>query len=217
MANAAFFDVDGTLVDSIADIAATVNHTRRDFGLPEISVEEARKHVGLGAKYLLAHSIPEMAGEGDKLWKTFASHYEEHALESVALYPTVLETLETLKSKGWILGINTAKPNFAVKMILKHLGIEELFGDAVVAGGDSPEMKPSPLPLRACAEKAGHVLTPKDWMVGDSWTDVECAKNAGVKGAFCAFGFGRLKPESTYDARLEKMSDLLGFALGKGK
>ncbi|MBP5790779.1 MAG: HAD hydrolase-like protein [Kiritimatiellae bacterium] len=215
--NAAFFDVDGTLVDSMADIAATVNHTRRQFGLCEIPVSEVAKHVGLGARHLLVHSIPEMAEEGDRLWDAFRSHYAEHSLDNVAPYPGVIETLETLKSKGWLLGINTAKPNFAVKAILEHLGMTDFFGDAVIAGGDCPEMKPSPLPLKMCAEKAGHKLTPCDWMVGDNWTDVECAKNAGVKGAFCAFGFGVLKETSTYDARLDCMTDLLKFTVDGAK
>ena len=212
---AVFFDVDGTLIDSMADIAATVNHTRRELGLEEWPQEAILKNVGLGAKHLLAHSIPEKANNVAELWEIFKSHYAEHSLERVVLYPGVRETLETLKANGWLLGINTAKPNFAVKMILKHFSLEELFGEAVIAGGDCAEMKPSKLPLVECAAKMGHELGPDDWMVGDSWTDVECAKNAGIKGAFCSFGFGRLREGSTYDAKLEKFADLLKYTTGE--
>lgn len=207
--NAVFFDLDGTLIDSRADLAATVNHTRRELGLPELPLEDILAHVGQGAKYLLAHAIPEKAGDVELLWTIFRSHYAEHMLETVTLYPTVRETLIELRRRGWLLGINTAKPSFAVRAVLEHLGILEFFGDAIIAGGDCPEMKPSALPLRACAARlGGHRLSSRDWMVGDHWTDMQCAANAGVRGAFCTFGFGRLG-DSRYTARLDRMSDLL--------
>ena len=132
---AAFFDMDGTLIDSKADLAATVNHTRRDLGLAEWSVDDILRHVGLGAKHLLAHAIPERADEVDRLWEIFRSHYAEHALESVALYPTVRPTLAELHDRGWLLGVNTAKPRFATMAILEHFGLTRYFGNAVVAGG----------------------------------------------------------------------------------
>lgn len=193
MAKAIFFDLDGTLADTKADLCATVNHTRRDLGLAERPEEEIIIHIGLGARHLLANAIPERAGEIDDLWRIFMSHYGEHATQLVTLYPSVMETLETLAERGWLLGVNTAKPAFATHAVLEHLGIKKFFGSAIVAGGDCPEMKPSALPLKMCAEKMGHTLTLDDWMVGDNWTDVECANNAGVKSAFCEFGIGILK------------------------
>lgn len=193
MAKAVFFDLDGTLADTKADLCATVNHTRRDLGLAERPEEEIIIHIGLGARHLLANAIPERAGEIDDLWRIFMSHYGEHAMQLVTLYPGVMETLETLAGRGWLLGVNTAKPAFATHAVLEHLGIKRFFGSAIVAGGDCPEMKPSALPLKMCAEKMGHTLTSDDWMVGDNWTDIECANNAGVKSAFCEFGIGILK------------------------
>ena len=204
--NAMFFDMDGTLIDSKADLAATVNHTRRDLGLAALPLETVVGFVGQGARHLLAHTIPERTG--DEVAEIFRSHYAEHCCESVALYPGVRETLEELARRGWTLGINTNKPNFATKMILAKFGIAGLFGDAIVAGGDCAEMKPSARPLAQCAERMGRVLSPHDWMVGDSWTDLDCAANAGVKGAFCAYGFGQLR-NSRYDLRVESFADLL--------
>mgnify|MGYP000169746471 CR=1 FL=1 len=197
-----FFDIDGTLIDSRADLAATVNHTRRDLGLAELPQDDILRHVGHGAKYLLAHAIPEQsegmersaaaAGTNDLL-SLFMSHYGEHMLESVTLYPGVRETLAELKKRGHKLGVNTAKPRFATMAILEHFGLADIFEGAVVAGGDCAEMKPSALPLRQCAGlMGGRALSPDDWMVGDNWTDVKCAENAGVKGAFCTYGFGVL-------------------------
>ena len=207
--NACFFDMDGTLIDSRADLAATVNHTRRDLGLAELPEEDVLVHVGRGAKYLLAHAIPERAGEADRLWEMFMGHYGEHMLESVQLYPTVRRTLEELSDRGWLLGVNTAKPAFATRAIIEHFGLDRFFRGAVVAGGDCPEMKPSALPLRQCASlMRGHRLSSHDWMVGDNWTDMQCAANAGVKGAFCTFGFGRLE-DSRYTVRINRMEELL--------
>ena len=207
--NAVFFDVDGTLFDTRVDLAATVNHTRRDLGLADIPVETVIESVGQGAPYLMAHAIPESQKPFEELWAIFKSHYEEHCCENLVPYPGVRSTLAELKDRGWLLGINTAKPNFAVKRILERFGFTRFFGNAVVAGGDCAEMKPSALPLRECASRlGGHRLSSHDWMVGDSWTDMQCAANAGVKGAFCTFGFGKLN-DSRFTVKINRFDELL--------
>ena len=207
--NAAFFDMDGTIIDSRADLAATVNHTRRDLGLGEIATEAVLEHVGRGAKYLLSHAIPELADDGDRVWELFMSHYNEHMLDHCELYPGVRRTLDELRDRGWLLGINTAKPSSATLAILEHFGLRRYFGNAIVAGGDCAEMKPSALPLRECASRMrGHRLSSHDWMVGDNWTDMQCAVNAGVKGAFCSFGFGLLN-DSRYTVKINRFDELL--------
>lgn len=209
--NAIFFDMDGTLIDSKADLAATVNHTRRDLGLAEWTMEDILQHVGLGAKHLLAHAIPERASDVDRLWEIFQSHYAEHMIEAVTLYPGVARTIAELHDRGWLLGINTAKPNFATHAILEKFGLTRYFGNAVIAGGDCAEMKPSALPLRECAARMnGHRLSSHDWMVGDNWTDLQCATNAGVKGAFCTYGFGVLK-DARYTVRISRLDELLRY------
>lgn len=214
--DAMYFDMDGTLIDSRADLAATVNHTRRDLGLAELPQDRILCHVGRGARHLLANAIPEPPARQDgqiDLFKIFMSHYGEHMLEAVALYPGVEDTLAELRDRGWLLGINTAKPRFATLAILEHFGLMRFFGDAIVAGGDCAEMKPSPLPLRLCAEKLHHVPTPRDWMVGDNWTDVQCGANAGVKSAFCSFGFGILA-DSVPTVTLARFPDLKDLIAG---
>ena len=208
MSNAVFFDMDGTLIDSKADLAATVNHTRRDLGLAEVSQETVIGFVGRGADYLLDHAIPEHVGE-KRVHEIFQGHYAEHCCESVTLYPGVRETLEELRRRGWLLGINTNKPSFATRMILEKFGLLRLFGAAIVAGGDCAELKPSALPLRECASRMrGHRLSPRDWMVGDSWTDLACAENAGIRSAFCAFGFGVLG-DTRYTVKINRFDELL--------
>ena len=208
--NAVFFDMDGTLIDSKADLAATVNHTRRDLGLAELPQETVIGFVGQGARHLLDHAIPERAGE-ERVAEIFRSHYAEHCCESVTLYPGVRETLAELDRRGWLLGVNTNKPNFATRMILEKFGLLRFFGAAIVAGGDCAEMKPSALPLRDCASRMrGHRLSSHDWMVGDSWTDMGCAANAGVKGAFCSYGFGQLR-DARYTVKINRFDELLRY------
>ena len=212
--NAVFFDMDGTLIDSEADMCAAVNHVRRDLGLAELPNGEVMRHVGLGAKHLLARAIPERSADADSLMGAFMSRYGEHMLDSVALYPGVRNVLEELASRGWLLGINTAKPSFAVHAILEKLGVARFFGDAVVAGGDCAEYKPSAMPLVMCAERmGGHRLSPQDWMVGDNWTDVDCALNAGIKSAFCAYGYGSIG-DSPCTARIDAFPELLTHLVG---
>ncbi|MBR1920906.1 MAG: HAD-IA family hydrolase [Kiritimatiellae bacterium] len=214
--NAVFFDVDGTLFDTRADLAATVNHTRRDLGLDEMPLPDVISHVGQGARYLLEHAIPESRLPYEEVWQVFRSHYAEHCCETVAPYPSVRQTLDELRRRGWLLGINTNKPNFAVRRILEKFGLAHYFGDAVVAGGDGIPLKPDPQSLRECAARLGsHVLSPRDWMVGDSWTDLKAAEGAGIKAAFCAFGFGRLNG-SRYTVRLGSFEELLGHLKDAG-
>lgn len=213
--NAVFFDLDGTLIDSKADLCATVNHVRRDLGLAELPQDDVIKHVGRGARHLLATAIPEKAGDVDSLMEVFLARYGEHMLESVTLYPGVRCTLEALADRGWLLGINTAKPSFAVHAILEKFGLARLFGNAVVAGGDCAEMKPSALPLRECASRMhGHRLSSCDWMVGDNWTDLDCAKNGGIKSAFCSYGFGTIR-DSQCTVMINTFPELLRYLKGE--
>ena len=222
--NAVFFDLDGTLFDTKADLAATVNHTRRDLGLAEWPEERVIANVGQGAKYLLENSIPEVAGAEvrppeieeanrartyEEVWKIFMSHYAEHCIERVQPYPGVVRTLDELRDRGWLMGVNTNKPNFAARLILEKFGFARYFGSAVVAGGDGIPLKPDAQSVRECASRLrGHRLSSRDWMVGDSWTDMQCAANAGVRGAFCTFGFGKLR-DSRFTIKINRFDELL--------
>lgn len=207
--NAIFFDMDGTLIDSRADLGAAVNFTRRALGLAPIPLDEAISYVGRGARHLLENSIPECAGKFDETWPLFSEQYRVHMLDSTRLYPCVERTLAELRDRGWKMGVNTNKPNFATHAILEHFGLARYFGAAVVAGGDCAEMKPSAMPLREAASRmGGHRLSARDWMVGDNWTDMDSGANAGIRTAFCEFGFGHLN-DSRCTARISRFDELL--------
>lgn len=208
---ACFFDLDGTLIDSRADLAATVNLTRRELGLEELSMEQVLKHVGHGAKYLLAHAVPERGDSDETVREIFRRHYAANMIGQATLYPGVTGTLEALADRGWKLGVNTSKPAFATRAILEHFDLVRFFKGAVVAGGDCESLKPSAKPLEMCASlMGGHRLSRSDWMVGDSAVDMLCAENAGVNGAFCTFGFGLLA-DAAATVQIDSFKELLQY------
>lgn len=193
MKGALFFDLDGTLFDTREDLASTVNHLRSDLGLPAVSTCEVVSHVGCGARHLLKGAVPEADRPFEELWRMFSARYREHCCEKLVPYEGVEATLEELARRGWKLGVNTNKPRFAVDLILAKFALARFFNGAVVAGGDGIALKPDSASIRECAARmGGHVLSPRDWMIGDSWNDMRCAEAAGVRGAFCEFGFGSL-------------------------
>lgn len=209
MNNAVFFDFDGTLIESRADLAEAVNHTRRDYGLAEIPEEKVVACVGNGARFLLENSIPELAGRFEEVLPRYLENYGAHMLDHVSLYPGVKDTLEELAERGWGLGIVTNKPSFATRAILNHLDIARFFGESVIGGDDCDEMKPSVKPLQEASRRlGGHVLSENDWMVGDNWTDLDCGNSAGIKTAFCGWGFGFLK-QRRYTVKIGSFTELL--------
>ncbi len=210
--NAAFFDLDGTLFDTRADLAAAVNATRQALKLAPLPLEEAISHVGRGARHLLEHAIPEVADKFDETWPLFMEQYQQHVLDTTMPYPGVRNTLAELHDRGWLLGVCTNKPRFATLALLDHFGFTRFMGNAIVAGGDCTEMKPSAMPLRECANRMrGHRLSSHDWMVGDNWTDMDAGVNAGLKTAYCTFGFGHLNETSRCTIRINRLDELLRY------
>jgi len=201
------FDLDGTLIDSRADLALAVNLTRGDFDLPAKSQDEVIACVGEGVRTLVERAIPERPDLWEEMLTHQRRHYLAHCLDQTTLYPGVLETLTVLRGAGWNLAVVTNKPGPVTRTILEGLGILGLFG-AVVGGGDTAQLKPDPEPLVAAAVAMGVILDEQDWMVGDNFTDLESGRRAGVRRCFCRFGFGDPRGEA-YDAVIDGMDALL--------
>ena len=115
--NAVFFDMDGTLIDSRADLASAVNFTRKGLGLAPLPQEQVVSFVGCGARHLLENAIPEVTGRFDELWPQYLENYRAHMLDETVLYPGVRRTIAELADRGWLMGINTNKPNFAARTL----------------------------------------------------------------------------------------------------
>ncbi|MCL1919930.1 MAG: HAD-IA family hydrolase [Kiritimatiellaeota bacterium] len=208
----ALFDLDGTLIDSRADLACAVNLVRQDFGLPPLALDAVVAAIGEGVRNLLARTVPERADQMELLLERQRAHYTAHFLDQTALYPGMAAALRTLKARGWRLGVVTNKPAAFTRPILEGLGVLDVF-DAIVGGGDCPELKPHPAPLHLAAARMGATLDAHDWMVGDHFTDIEAAANAGIRSCFCRFGFGGQRASAftvavdTPDELLEKIRD----------
>ncbi|MDH4120668.1 MAG: HAD-IA family hydrolase [Deltaproteobacteria bacterium] len=178
--NGLMFDLDGTLVDTLGDLARAVNATRRAFGLPPLPEEQITCHVGHGAENLVrkaiqvADNIPE--ADFPPIFKFYMAYYQEHLLDQTLPNPGVIETLDHYADRT--LACITNKPFVQTEAILKGLGMWDRF--ALVLGGDSlPEKKPSPVPFQTFMAKFG--LDPQHTlMVGDGTADVGAARAAGV-------------------------------------
>jgi len=204
-------DLDGTLVDSLSDIAEALNLTLADLSLPQVDETTVRGWIGEGVRSLVASAL-QAAQAGvplDEVMPGFMRHYGECLLHHPRLYPGVAPALEGLRSRGATLAICTNKPSRFVAPLLDHLGIAGCF--SAVLGGDSlPERKPAAAPLLHLCAQFGHAPEAA-LMVGDSAVDAEAANAAGVALALVRYGYLRGLDPAHSGARwvMDDMRELL--------
>lgn len=194
------FDLDGTLVDSAADIAEALNRTLEDWQLPRVPEATVLTWIGDGVRRLVEQAFTAARSDIDldRVMPGFMRHYEACLLRSPRLYDGVVPALEALRARNVTLAICTNKPSAMVAPLLAHLGVQGFF--AMVLGGDSlPERKPSGVPLRHIAAAFG-VAPTAALMVGDSITDYRAAVDAGMPVALVRYGYPRGLDLATVDA-----------------
>jgi phosphoglycolate phosphatase len=194
------FDLDGTLVDSAADIAEALNRTLEDWQLSRVPEATVLTWIGDGVRRLVEQAFTAARSDIDldRVMPGFMRHYEACLLRSPRLYDGVVPALEALRARNVTLAICTNKPSAMVAPLLAHLGVQDFF--AMVLGGDSlPERKPSGVPLRHIAAAFG-VATTAALMVGDSITDYRAAVDAGMPVALVRYGYPRGLDLETVDA-----------------
>jgi phosphoglycolate phosphatase len=183
MTRLAIFDLDGTLVDSVDDLAASVNHALAAVGLPLRSTAEVRGFVGEGARVLLERSVAPHVERVEEALAAWHAHYEAHLLDRTRLYPGLRAVLE---GAGRVLAVHTNKPGPLARKILAGLGVLDRF--AVVVGGGEAPRKPSPAGVHAIQARVG--AAPEDTVfVGDSAVDAATARAAGVPFVAVTWGF----------------------------
>ncbi len=182
------FDLDGTLLDTLEDLADAVNHSMRENGFPARTLEEVRSFVGDGMRLLVKRAAPDGTGDGllDKAFGDFRDHYSVHYMDKTKPYPGIAPMLRILKAQGKRLCVISNKADFAVKLLMDQFfpGIFE----TVLGERDGIRRKPAPDSLLAVMEELG---LPKEECVyiGDSDTDIETAKNAGTDSISVSWGF----------------------------
>lgn len=214
------FDLDGTLVDSKADIAHAVNAMLRDISRPELPEETIGSYIGDGAPTLIRRALGDQASEQavqDGL-KYFMSYYREHLLDNTYAYPGVMDALEHIarETAGRVrMAVLSNKPERPSQRICEGLGLTPHL--VAVYGGNSFETKkPDPLGANTLLRDFG-VKPEEAIMVGDSENDVLTARNSGMWALGVTYGFS---PESLKthkpDVLVDSVSEMVE-ALGFGK
>ncbi|MDR1512711.1 MAG: HAD-IA family hydrolase [Propionibacteriaceae bacterium] len=201
-------DLDGTLADTLPGIAHSLQGVLRRFGLPEPTLAETRRHIGGGARNLVASVLGEAHADlAGAVLEAFGADYNADPTHGLVLYPGVRETLARL-AETTALAVATAKARPATDKCLAHLGIDRFF-DAVVTGSEMRAPKPDPGCVFDLLDRLG---TPagRTMVVGDTEADVQTAANAGVAAWVVPYGYGaeRLEELGGFDRMVEKFSDI---------
>lgn len=182
------FDLDGTLLNTLNDLAASTNYALRTAGMPEHSVDDVRRFVGNGVKKLMERAIPGGLSnpQFDETYATFRKHYLEHSLDTTKPYDGIPEVLAELKRRGKKLAIVSNKFYAATQELAAHFFPETI----KVAIGERENIRKKPAPdtvLEAMRQlgvgKEGTVY------IGDSDVDIDTARNVGVPCISVLWGF----------------------------
>ncbi len=182
------FDLDGTLLSTLDDLAASCNYALRTNDMPERTTEEVRRFVGNGVKKLMERAIPDGL-DNPRFEKTFADfrqHYMHHNLDTTRPYDGVMEMLSSLKQRGKHIAVVSNKFYAATQSLCKHF-----FGDLVeVAIGEREDIRKKPAPDTVIeALRQMGVTKEKAVYIGDSDVDVMTAKNSGMPCISVLWGF----------------------------
>lgn len=187
------FDLDGTLLDTLGDLATSVNFALRTHGMPEHSLDDVRRFVGNGVRKLMERAIPDGAGNPcfNETFATFRQHYMAHSLDTTRPYEGIPEALETLKARGCHLAVVSNKMMAATQELCHHFfpdTIEVAIGEDEAAG---IRRKPAPDTVFAAFRQLNDISTSKSSAVyvGDSDVDILTARNAGIPCISVLWGF----------------------------
>ncbi|MGL4852819.1 MAG: HAD family hydrolase [Phocaeicola sp.] len=184
------FDLDGTLLNTIGDLAAAVNHALTHYGYPTHSEEAYRFFVGNGIAKLLERALPadkKNAEEVDQLMSQFLPYYTAHSADFTAPYPGTVELLKELQAKGYKLAVASNKHQAGTSELVAHYFAGITFC-SVLGQREGVATKPHPTIVHESVAAAG-VTIEEALYVGDSNVDMETAQNAGVEAVGVAWGF----------------------------
>jgi len=208
--NVVAFDLDGTLADTASDLSAALNHTLERFGRPAIDPDSVRHLVGHGARSLIRKGLAATGDAPEELVEQglsiYLEYYGDHICVGTTLYPALEDAMDVLAGFGVSLAICTNKGELLSRRLVDALGWNGRF--ASIIGADTlPVRKPDPRPLHEAIARAGGGRAA---FVGDSITDAETARAAGVPFVAVSFGFSdRPVGELGGDAVIDSYADLV--------
>ena len=185
---AVLFDLDGTLADTLADLANAVNWALEQLGCPLCSVDSYRYKVGDGAREMCQRALPADKQElTDQVLQLMRRRYDEHCFDLTRLYPGIRELVSTLAERRFKLAVLSNKPNDFTKRVVAHYFKPSPF--AIVRGQlPNVPLKPDPTAARQLAQELG--VTPSHWLyLGDTNTDMRTARAAGMHPVGVLWGF----------------------------
>ena len=184
----AIFDLDGTILNTLEDLADAVNYALKEHGYPQRTIEEVRRFVGNGIRKLIERAVPtgltdeEISG----VHQTFSAYYQEHCADKTRPYEGILPLLEHLREAGCLTAVVSNKADAAVQPLCQQY-YEGLFDYAV---GEREGIRRKPAPdavqevLRRLQIDAGEAV-----YIGDSEVDIQTAENAGLDSIIVTWGF----------------------------
>ena len=184
------FDLDGTLLDTLGDLAASVNFAMRTHGMPEHSIDDVRRFVGNGVRKLMERAVPggETNPDFEVAFATFRQYYMEHSLDTTKPYDGILEMLAELKRRGCRLAVVSNKMMAATQELCRHFFLDTI---EVAIGEHEAEgirKKPAPDTVFAALRQLG-VGKEGAVYVGDSDVDIQTARNSGLPCISVLWGF----------------------------
>lgn len=184
----AIFDLDGTLLNTLEDLADSVNHALTECGHSNRTIDEVRRFVGNGIWKLIERSVPQGTeiAEIDRVHVEFTTYYKVHCADKTKPYDGILELLKTLREHGVRTAVVSNKADYAVKELCKQY-FDGLL-DAAVGECEGIKRKPAPDSVNAVLKELG-VKKEEAVYIGDSDVDVETAKNAGMQEIAVDWGF----------------------------
>lgn len=210
------FDLDGTLIDSLDDLADATNHMLTSLGRTAANRDQVRSFVGQGARRLVEKAMPNAVPEEIEIGLSiFLAYNEEHIVDKTRLYPGVVETLSALRRAGKTLAVVSNKNVALCTKVLTTLQADGFF--ACVIGADSlPARKPSPEPLLKVLRDLG-VSPEQAAIVGDSINDITAGKGAGIVTVGCTYGYGDRAEIADADYLVDTAPGLLELPVFRGK
>ena len=190
MARTLILDLDGTLVDSAADLQAALNRLMQGRGLAPFARAEVVAMIGDGVEALVTRGLAARGLAPDPAAViAFRADYSQHAMDGTLPFPGVAEMLRTLLEQGWRLGVCTNKPAKDARAVLEAVRLAGLVGSVI--GGDGPR-KPDPAHMLAAVAAAGG-RAESALALGDHRNDVLAARAAGMPAIFAGWGYGTLE------------------------
>lgn len=182
------FDLDGTLLNTLNDLAASCNYALRSYGFPEHSVDDVRRFVGNGVRMLMCRAIPDGDNNPkfEDCYACFREHYLHHNLDTTAPYPGIMDMIKALNANGKHIAVVSNKFYEATRALVRHFFGEEIS----VAIGERPDIhkKPAPDTVNEALRQLG-VGREGAVYIGDSDVDIDTARNSGMPCISVLWGF----------------------------